>query len=76
MFTLAHTITLGMATLGMVNVSGSIVEPIIALSIAIVALENIFFPGYKPSRLGLFRVGLIHGLGFEVLEILMSVTPH
>ena len=65
MFTLAHTITLGMATLGMVNVSGSIVEPIIALSIAIVALENIFFPGYKPSRLGIvFVLGLIHGLGF------------
>ena len=65
MFTLAHTITLGMATLGMVNVSGSIVEPIIALSIAIVALENIFFPGYKPSRLGMvFVLGLIHGLGF------------
>ena len=65
MFTTALLITLGMATLGMVNVSGSIVEPIIALSIAIVALENIFIPGYKPSRLGIvFVLGLIHGLGF------------
>lgn len=65
MFTLAHTLTLGLATLGWVDVSSSIVEPIIAGSIAVVALENIFRPRYTPWRLLLvFVFGLVHGLGF------------
>lgn len=65
MFTVAHTITLGLATLGFVTIESSIVEPLIAASIAVVALENIFFPGYKPHRLIIvFAFGLIHGLGF------------
>tara|TARA_Y100000588_G_scaffold331361_1_gene368960 strand:+ start:235 stop:1521 length:1287 start_codon:yes stop_codon:yes gene_type:complete len=65
MFTVAHTITLGLATLGFVTIKSSIVEPLIAASIAVVALENIFYPGYKPRRLFIvFVFGLIHGLGF------------
>ena len=64
-FTLAHTLTLGLATLGIITVSPEIVEPIIAASIAVIALENIFFPGYKPYRVVIvFIFGLIHGLGF------------
>lgn len=64
-FTVAHTLTLGLATLGWVNVPSSIVEPIIAGSIAVVALENIFRPRYTQWRLLLvFTFGLVHGLGF------------
>ena len=64
-FTAAHTITLALATLGYVSVDPKIVEPIIAASIAIVALENIFRPTYGKFRLLLvFIFGLIHGLGF------------
>ena len=64
-FTAAHTITLALATLGYVSVNPKIVEPIIAASIAIVALENIFRPTYGKFRLLLvFVFGLIHGLGF------------
>ena len=64
-FTAAHTITLALATLGYVSVNPKIVEPIIAASIAIVALENIFRPTYGRFRLLLvFVFGLIHGLGF------------
>ena len=64
-FTVAHTITLGLATLGLVNVSGVLVEPIIAGSIIVIALENIFLPRYSPWRLlVVFIFGLIHGLGF------------
>lgn len=64
-FTLAHTLTLACATLGWVSIPGSIVEPIISASIAFIALENIFFPGYKYRRLFIvFFFGLIHGLGF------------
>jgi len=61
----AHTLTLGLATLGLVKVSPAIVEPIIAGSIAVVALENIFQPNYSHWRLlVVFVFGLIHGLGF------------
>jgi hypothetical protein len=64
-FTVAHTLTLGLATLGWVNAPASIVEPIIAGSIAVVALENIFRPRYTHWRLVLvFTFGLVHGLGF------------
>ena len=64
-FTAAHTITLALATLGYVSVDPKIVEPIIAASIAIVALENIFRPTYGKFRvLMVFVFGLIHGLGF------------
>jgi hypothetical protein len=64
-FTLAHTLTLALATIGWVHVPSSIVEPIIALSIAAVALENIFYPRYTTWRLLIiFVFGLVHGLGF------------
>ncbi len=64
-FTVAHTITLGLATLELISAPSHIVEPIIAASIAVVALENIFFPNYRHSRLFIvFFFGLIHGLGF------------
>jgi hypothetical protein len=43
----------------------NIVEPLIALSIMYVALENIFSPKLKASRIGVvFLFGLVHGMGF------------
>ena len=64
-FTLAHTLTLGLAATGMVQVPASVVEPIIAGSIVVIALENIFYPRYTPWRLlVVFVFGLVHGLGF------------
>ena len=64
-FTVAHTLTLALATLGLVSLPSDIVEPIIAASIAFVALENIFVAKYRPYRLAVvFVFGLIHGLGF------------
>lgn len=64
-FTAAHTITLGLASAGLVNVPGKFVEPVIALSIAALAIENLFVTEARPWRLWLvFAFGLIHGLGF------------
>lgn len=64
-FTLAHSVTLALAARGWVSVPGSIVEPIIAASIAFVAIENIFTTKVSPWRPALiFVFGLIHGLGF------------
>lgn len=64
-FTLAHTVTLALGALGIVNVPGSIVEPLIAASIVFVAVENVFSSGLKPWRpVVIFCFGLLHGLGF------------
>lgn len=65
MFTVAHTITLGLSTRGVISLPGQIVEPLIALSIAYVGVENIFARTLRNSRLLLvFGFGLLHGMGF------------
>ena len=66
-FTLAHSITLILCVFGILRLPSVVVEPIIALSIIFVALENIFWPKRTHSSLRLvvaFGFGLIHGLGF------------
>jgi len=66
-FTLAHTVTLALCVLGIFHLPPFIVEPVIALSIIFVALENVFYPQRAHSRTRLavaFGFGLIHGLGF------------
>ena len=64
-FTLAHTITLGLAMYHIITPSAKIIEPLISFSIMLVALENIFSAQLKASRLGVvFLFGLVHGLGF------------
>jgi len=65
MFTLAHTITLGLSMYGIINAPGEIIEPIIALSIVFLAIENIYSDKVKPWRLIMvFIFGLVHGMGF------------
>lgn len=64
-FTIAHSITLGLSIYGIVSLPSRIVEPLIALSIAYVAVENLFTRELKPWRVALvFMFGLLHGLGF------------
>ena len=65
-FTLAHSITLALATLGIVNLPSSLVEPAIAASIFYVGVENLARRGAEPKgRWALtFGFGLIHGFGF------------
>lgn len=64
-FTVAHTITLGLAMYGVIKPPANIVEPIIALSIMYVALENVFSSRLRAGRIGVvFLFGLIHGMGF------------
>ncbi|MEO6094340.1 MAG: HupE/UreJ family protein [Fibrobacteria bacterium] len=64
-FTIAHSITLALSLLGVFSLPAAVVEPLIALSIMVVAVENIFFRKMRPSRfLVVFAFGLVHGLGF------------
>ena len=64
-FTLAHTITLALTIYGVVSLPSSIVEPLIALSIVYVAIENVFTDKLHAWRpLVVFCFGLLHGMGF------------
>ena len=66
-FTLAHTLTLALSVLGLVRLAPGWVEPAIATSIILVALENVL-PPPTPRRAArgavAFGFGLVHGLGF------------
>jgi len=64
-FTLAHTLTLGLAMTGKISLPANIVEPLIAASIVYIAIENLFMNKlsfWRPVIVFLF--GLLHGLGF------------
>jgi hypothetical protein len=67
-FTIAHSITLGLTMYGIVSLPSRIVEPLIAVSIAYVAAENLLTSELKPWRLALvFAFGLLHGMGFAAV---------
>lgn len=64
-FTLAHTFTLALGSLGYIKIVPEIVEPLIALSIIFISVENIFIKKLSRWRpLVIFIFGLLHGLGF------------
>ena len=63
-FTIAHSITLSLATLNVVVIPGTIVEPAIAASIVYVAMENFFTCNIDGRWRVAFVFGLIHGFGF------------
>ena len=64
-FTVAHTVTLALTIYGVVALPAAIVEPLIALSIVYVAVENVFtarLHAWRPAIV--FCFGLLHGMGF------------
>ena len=73
-FTVAHTITLGFAATGLVASPGEIIEPLIALSIVVLAIEAIVFKRANIWRLPvIFAFGLLHGLGFgSVMKVYLE----
>ena len=65
LFTLAHSLTLGLSIYGIVSIPMQAVEVAIALSIAFIAIENLFrdeLSRWRPAVV--FACGMIHGLGF------------
>jgi hydrogenase/urease accessory protein HupE len=64
-FTIAHSITLAVATFNLAQIPSRIVEPLIAASIVYVGVENLLRSDVlRPRRLVTFGFGLIHGFGF------------
>lgn len=67
-FTVAHSLTLVLAALGALSIPARIVEPLIAISIVCVGLENLLLEDSPKRRLFVcFAFGLVHGLGFAAL---------
>lgn len=65
MFTLAHSITLGLAMYGVIKPPPTIIEPLIAFSIVLLALENVMSDKLNAWRMVMvFLFGLVHGMGF------------
>jgi len=73
LFTLAHSLTLFLASTGYIVVSPTVIEPMIAASIIYIAYENIWRQRMNAIRiLVIFLFGLLHGLGFaSVLSDIM-----
>ncbi len=67
-FTIAHSVTLALATLNVVQIPSRIVEPLIAASIVYVGVENLASKGAPQGRwLLTFAFGLVHGFGFATV---------
>jgi hypothetical protein len=64
LFTLAHSVTLAAAILGIARFPAGIVEPLIALSIAYVAAESLLPAASRFRSAVVFGFGLVHGMGF------------
>lgn len=76
-FTIAHSITLGVATFDLIHVPVRWVEPLIAATIVYVGVENILRKGNPPGRWVLtFVFGLIHGFGFASVLRELGVGAH
>ncbi len=77
-FTVAHSVTLALATFDLVRIPARVVEPLIAASILFVAVENLVRRDVPKSRPWLvFGFGLIHGLGFASVlrELGVGASP-
>ncbi|MBU4528425.1 MAG: HupE/UreJ family protein [Hoeflea sp.] len=75
-FTVAHSVTLALAMLGVISLPASIVEPMIALSIVYIAIENLATNRLSPWRpFVVFGFGLLHGLGFAGVLTEFGLTP-
>ncbi|WP_412049408.1 HupE/UreJ family protein [Hoeflea sp. Naph1] len=75
-FTLAHSVTLALAMLGVISLSPAIVEPLIAASIVFIAVENLATNRLSPWRpFVVFGFGLLHGLGFAGVLTEIGLSP-
>ena len=75
-FTIAHSITLGLAMYGYIKPLPSVIEPIIALSIFFVAMENLLVRELRPGRIAIvFGFGLVHGMGFAGALTQLGLPP-
>lgn len=75
LFTIAHTITLSLAALGVLNIPAPLIEFVIAISIAIMALDNIYPIFHRRTWMVILGFGLIHGFGFANVLAPLGIDP-
>jgi hydrogenase/urease accessory protein HupE len=76
-FTIAHSITLGLAGFNVIDIPSRVVEPLIAATIIYVALENIVRGDHPKGRQWLtFFFGLVHGFGFAAVLREMGISSY
>jgi hypothetical protein len=64
-FTVAHSLTLSLAAFGLVRTSADVIEPAIAVSVALAAASNLRPGLFQEGYLLAFALGLLHGFGFS-----------
>lgn len=74
-FTVAHSITLGLASFGLVAVPARIVEPLIAASVLAAALNNLWPVVTRGLAAIAFAFGLVHGFGFAEVLAPLHLPP-
>jgi hypothetical protein len=74
-FTVAHSITLGLASFGLVRVPASIIEPLIAATVLATALNNLWPIVTTRLALAAFGFGLVHGFGFAEVLAPLGLLP-
>ena len=74
-FTVAHSITLSLATLGVVSLPSRLVESAIAASVVLAAINNICPVVYGGRWVIAFCFGLIHGFGFASVLTDLGLPP-
>jgi hydrogenase/urease accessory protein HupE len=75
-FTVSHSLTLALATLNLIRIPASVVEPIIAASIIYVGIENVLRRDLKRRWWLAFGFGLIHGCGFASALRELGIGTH
>jgi hypothetical protein len=68
-FTVAHSLTLSLAVLDLVRLPSRIVEPAIAASIVVAAVQNLVRPAARGRWKVAFALGLLHGFGFSAVLV-------
>ena len=75
-FTLAHSVTLTLATLGIVALPSRLIESLIAASVVLAALNNVVPLVQRRLWLVAFAFGLVHGLGFATVLAELGLPRH
>lgn len=75
LFTIAHTITLTLATMSVISLPSRLVEAVIAASVAFAALNNVFPMLRKGMGYVVFSFGLFHGFGFASVLQDLIISP-
>ncbi len=74
-FTLAHSLTLGLASFGLVQIPTRVIEPLIALTVLLAALNNLWPVVQRRLALLAFVFGLVHGFGFAEVLAPLQLPP-